>query len=122
MDSQGPQSSGVSSTIHASGGPLFTTIATERKVLTYAVTKPEMENLSILNSLSALFFSIGTGLLGFAADSLRDWISANPTPAARVIVLACGALALLCYGIGVFMWRKRSSVLKDIISTQGTSN
>ena len=103
-------------TISVSGGPLFTTVSTERKVMTYAVTKPEMEHLATLNSLSALFFSIGTGLLGFAADSLRDWLSASPTPTAKVVVVTCGALATVCYVIGVFMWRRRGSVLRDITS------
>jgi len=111
------QRSGGSS-ISTSGGPLFTTISTERKVMTYAVTKPEMEHLATLNSLSSLFFSIGTGLLGFAADSLRDWLSTNPTPTAKIIVVACGVLSLVCYATGIFMWKRRGSVLKDITSPE----
>ena len=94
-------------------GSLLTTLYTERKVKAYPVTDNELETLSMFNTESVMFFSIGTGLLGYAADSLRDALAASPHGNLK-LVCSFIFLALLCYGLGSWRFWKRHTLVRSI--------
>lgn len=96
-------------------GALFTTLSTERKVKAYAVVQPELEQLTMLNSGSLLFFSIGSLFAGYAVDLLRDLFVKEAHTSVETCI-GFGVIAAICYVVGAICVVKRGSVVKEITS------
>ena len=96
-------------------GAVLTTLATERRVKLFAVVEPELEQLSMLNSESVLFFSLGSGLGGYAIDLLRD-VFVKEVLSSIETCIDFGILSVICYALGIFRLVKRGSVVKEIMA------
>jgi hypothetical protein len=94
-------------------GSLFTTVYTERKVKTYAVVDTELDNLSMLNSETVVFSSVGTGLVGYASDCLRDAFTKSPHGDLK-LAFTFISLSLLCYGMAGWRFWKRRTLIQSI--------
>ena len=100
-------------------GATFRTLHVERAVRIYPIQEGELKNISAMNGLALIFFSIGSGLATFALGLITDAaIEGSLTDSARalvtVVVPMCVVLALGAFGIGIWALRTKSSDLKRI--------
>jgi hypothetical protein len=101
-------------TTHTAGSYVVTK-HTEREMKLYGVYESELRTIAILNGITALFASLGTGLVAFAAGQVVDLAKSTASPAGQnLVVTVCwvsGILAVACYAIaGLAFWYKHSEV------------
>ncbi len=97
-------------------GALLRTVPTERKAVTYAVSESELDMISLLNSLSVVFFSVGSALLTFALGLLMQAVLQEHTTSEswgiiRIVCPTLAVLASLSFGVATFALLKRGSVV-----------
>ncbi|TPM39361.1 hypothetical protein FJ951_27010 [Mesorhizobium sp. B2-2-3] len=84
-----------------------------------AIHEHEVHQISFMNGLSSLFFSIGSGLLSFAVGLWANAAFQNgSSPEGRVLTSVGAPVALLfavvAFGVGILAVKKRGSLLATI--------
>jgi hypothetical protein len=94
----------------------------------YRVHEPELHNLSIAHGLMVIFFSAGSGFLGFALDITKDVVmatgelSAEGRVMAGVVRPACFYIALGFYAAGVWAYFLRRGAIGRIKRESGDTD
>lgn len=108
----GGASAGDKFTTSGTGGTIKPTYST-RNMKCYTVTESELHQLSLANSLMALFFSIGSAALVFALDLGKDLILSPDAPKdaeTTANMLQTGAIgitiAFFVAGVIAYLWRR----------------
>lgn len=79
---------------------------------TYAVVAPELREIALLNSGTALFLSVGSAILGYVLDDVKDAYGAHLAPPFSLWILA--AVSLGCFILSWWIGRRKSTVLEEI--------
>lgn len=95
--------------------PLYTV----RSQVMYVIPDTELSQISHLNTLSMVFFSVGSALFSFAIGiwvdaSFQDQLPPVAEALKTVVSPILLVLGLLCYGCGVWQLLARRSMLKTI--------
>jgi hypothetical protein len=92
-----------------------------REVMVYAVFETEVDSLSSLNAQATVFFSVGTGLLSFAAAIWINRAFYTDIPPAAQLATSVGApillaLSVVFFGLAGHAWYSRSKIIRRVRS------
>lgn len=110
-----------------SGNSFYQPVQTSRTVKVYNVTESELSSISLMNTLTIVFFSVGSGSLSIATTILLDllMVSGSPAQEPSIAVLWISRtaiiLSLIFYALGGLTWFKRHSEFNRIKSETNTT-
>lgn len=98
---------------------LIRVLQTGRNVKAYGVTENEIEQLGMFNTLTTIFFSVGTGVLTFGVGLFVNWIMAGmPSSYGEVLAKVGGSICIIMgvvfYVVGIILRRQRKSTIQRI--------
>lgn len=98
---------------------LIRVLQTGRNVKAYGVTESEIEQLAMFNTLTTIFFSVGTGVLIFGVGLFVDWIMGGmPSNYGEVLAKVGGSICVIAgvvsYIVGIIFSRQRKSTIQRI--------
>ncbi|MEN6559273.1 MAG: hypothetical protein ABFD52_00675 [Acidobacteriota bacterium] len=101
------------------GGALIKVGQSRRTVKCFGVTEEELDHLSLLNTLSTIFFSLASGSLFFSISLLLELFKrTTQDPATRELVFTVspftGVVGLAFLGIAIYTLKKRGSAVTRI--------
>jgi hypothetical protein len=100
--------------------PRLTTIPTEREVKVYAVLESDLKRISLLNTLTTAFASVGSFLLAVAISIVVSWgtnmgeLTERGRIFMQVVFPLCLGLAIAFYVVAGLAYRSRRSGWKEI--------
>jgi hypothetical protein len=88
----------------------------KREVKEYPLTESDIENLGLTKGGATFFFSVGSLLLGFVLNRIKDassWDAFANGMSSPVSAFAVGAAAV-CYLVGAYLWFRNGSTIRRI--------
>jgi hypothetical protein len=100
-------------------GAYLHTVHTERTVKVYAVFETELEHISLLNTLTVVFSSIGSFFLAGLVSIIVAWATQGQLTESGMIFVECvapicGVIALLCYAGAAWVFFSRRARWREI--------
>lgn len=92
------------------GGARTTSLYTERKIIIFAISEPELETVSHFNTSSLTCFSVGSFLLNIFIDNVRE----ASIETYKWFLDPIGWTTGLLYVLGVIALVQRHSIVKKI--------